>query len=114
MRNTYIHTYIHNIHTLNLSSIHTYIHTVHTYVTLLSISTCDEGSPSFLHLYSFLDKKGFALFDVADVTRIATGIAIQFDPTFVRKSSKIWTKECTGFPTPAYFNASSSSFPGLG
>eukprot|EP01036_Dinobryon_divergens_P025143 gene25143-33663_t len=66
----------------------------------------NEGSPSFLSLYNFLDKKGFALFAVSDITRISTGIAIQFDPTFVRKTSKLWSKECTGFPTPAYFNTS--------
>ena len=88
---------------------------MHTYLLIKTsnIDAYNEGSPSFLHLYTFLDKKGFALFDVADVTRIATGIAIQFDPTFVRKSSKLWSKECTGFPTPAYFNTSSSSAPGL-
>lgn len=75
-------------------------------ITEAPLMNYNEGSPSFLSLYNFLDRKGFALFAISDVTQPSRGFAIQFDPTFVRKTSKLWGTECTGYPVPSYFNSS--------
>ncbi len=62
----------------------------------------NEGAPPFLSLYNFVDKKGFALFTISDIAG-SRSVDIQFDAVFVRKTSKLWSLECTGYPTPAYF-----------
>ena len=62
----------------------------------------NEGASPFLSLYNFVDKKGFALFTISDIAG-SRSVDIQFDAVFVRKTSKLWSLECTGYPAPAYF-----------
>lgn len=62
---------------------------------LLELSTLNfnKGAPLFQEVSSFLFEKGFLLFDIADITRKETDLALmQFDAIFVNKNSEIRNK----------------------
>jgi FkbM family methyltransferase len=80
----------------------------------------NEGAPSLLEVYSFLDSAGFALYDVGEVQRflVSTEIGEQeerervtksktlgVDLVFVKKGSRLWEKSCTLFPKPLHLSA---------
>ena len=73
--------------------------TVEVITTEASIMNYNIGGATFFQLISTFEKYGFALFDVIDMMRKGPGhgFAVQVDLVFVRKTSKLWSKRCTGF-----------------
>jgi len=69
------------------------------------------GSPSFLEVYAQMDRWGFAMFDIWELHRDRHGVMLQFDVLFVRMTSKLWSKDCTNFHTPAYFELDNPDRP---
>ena len=61
-----------------------------------SIMNYNIGGASFLNLYATLDSFGFGLYDMFDMMRRREGSLVQIDLLFVRKTSQLWSKECTG------------------
>ena len=62
-----------------------------------AIMNYNVGGASFFDLHQQLETLGFALFDITDMMR-RKDIAVQADLVFVRKTSRLWRKQCTGFP----------------
>eukprot|EP01038_Epipyxis_sp_PR26KG_P007757 gene7757-10540_t len=86
------------------------LHYVDVIITEVPFMNYNEGSPSFLKLYSYLDKVGFAPYDLIDILRHPIrNVLIQCDVLWVRKSSFLWNKECTGYPPPTSFKRSRSN-----
>jgi FkbM family methyltransferase len=64
-----------------------------------SILTYNVGGVTFTDLNSFLDNAGFALYDIFDMMRTSKGnpgFLVQVDLLFVRKTSSLWSQDCTG------------------
>lgn len=67
--------------------------------TEMHVAHYNFGAPSFFRLHQELERLGFALYDVSEISRTPRDKAlIGLDALFVRKSSALWSKECTGFP----------------
>lgn len=78
--------------------------TVEVITSEVSIFNTNESGTSFYDLLAFLEGQGFALYDISDLSRRSTtssgkgaGFLLQMDVFFVKKSSKLWSKQCTGF-----------------
>lgn len=77
--------------------------TVEVIQTENAVMNYNEGSPSLLKLTALIENMGFAMFDAFDMIRVKSGILIQFDALWVRKTSPLWHMNCTGYPTPKRF-----------
>ena len=65
----------------------------------------NRGAAAFIDLFQYMDSIGFAMFDLIEFTRdYDFDVLTQFDILWVKKDSKFWDPECTGYPTPNYFN----------
>ena len=62
----------------------------------------NEGAPSFYHLYGFLRRSGFELYDIFDLANLVNNTLVQFDAIFVKSNSKLWEQSCTGYPAPKH------------
>lgn len=80
------------------------LHTAEVVAIEASIMNYNSGGASFFELHKALDEAGYALYDIIDLFRIR-GHAVQSDMVFVRKSSPLWSRECTGLPPPAGYGA---------
>ena len=67
------------------------------------IMNYNNGAPGLLELYMMLHKKGYEIFDILDLARDSSQFLLQIDIMWVKKSSKLWNKECTGYPKPIHF-----------
>jgi FkbM family methyltransferase len=65
-----------------------------------SFLSYNEGSPSFFQLYSLLYSLGFEFYGVQEIMT-SEGIPIQFDGIFVKRTSKLWSGECTRLKSSA-------------
>jgi FkbM family methyltransferase len=65
----------------------------------------NEGSSLFLELHLLMEKLGFSVFQIVDLLSLdRPQFFVQFDVIWVRKSSKLWNRECT-----KHFHSFSSS-----
>lgn len=78
----------------------TVLRDVEVIYTEVHISNYNQGSPPFVELHNFLDQQGFALYDLGKPVRTPTEHLLGLDMLFVKKSSHLWDKKCTGFPNP--------------
>lgn len=67
-----------------------------------SIMNYNVGGASYFEILTTLESRGFALYDMFDMMRQGKdhGFVVQIDMLFVRKTSKLWDKSCTGFEPP--------------
>lgn len=65
----------------------------------LGVVNYNHGSPLIFEVMVILRRFGFILYDVTDVVRWNRG-AIQIDAIFVKKNSKLFSKEIYGLPAP--------------
>lgn len=79
------------------------LQTVEVIQTENAVMNYNEGAPSLLKLTAMIENMGFALYDAFELVRVRSGILIQFDSLWVRKTSSLWYKNCTGYPTPKRF-----------
>jgi FkbM family methyltransferase len=82
---------------------------VEVLITEVPVMNYNQGSPSFLQIFNALDGMGYAFYDIVDTLRSSQfnrpdNFLLQFDVMWVRKSSLLWSKDCTTFPVPSYFN----------
>jgi hypothetical protein len=68
----------------------------------VSVLQYNKGTPSFHKLQTLLHSYGYALYDIGQVYRSSEQRLIQFDAIWVKRNSKMWSEECTGFPTPHF------------
>jgi FkbM family methyltransferase len=59
-----------------------------------SFMAYNEGAPSFFQLYSLLYSLGFEFYGIQEILD-NQGFPIQFDGIFVKRTSKLWSGECT-------------------
>jgi hypothetical protein len=73
----------------------------------------NEGSSLFLELHLLMEKLGFSIFQIVDLLVLdRPGFFVQFDIFWVRKSSRLWNKECTKhFRSPSTLTDFPSSLP---
>ena len=71
-------------------------------LTEASLMNYNANGFSFLELSTELDAAGFAMMDIYEITR-RNGALLQFDVVWARKTSKLWSKECTGYDRPQHF-----------
>lgn len=84
--------------------------TIEVIITEAAVMEYNDFGNSFIEMYVTLDKLGYAMFDVVEVLRDShNNVAIQFDVLWVRMDSPLWKHECTGYPTPRYFNLTSDN-----
>ena len=89
--------------------------------TEASIQNYNDGGADFYELHSAMNENGFGLYDVIDMFRFdpRDKHLIQIDFLWVRKSSHLWDRECTGFKdkhksaTETYHGAHSGGNPKL-
>ncbi len=75
--------------------------TVDIIKTETSVMNFNQGAPTFAEMIAFMDSIGFAFYQLLENIHDGKGVLIQLDGLFVRKTSKYWSKECTGYPAPA-------------
>jgi len=78
--------------------------TVEAVQTEAPIVNYNQGAPSFLDLYVYMESIGFAMFEILELHRDLEGIMLQFDVLWVRTTSKMWDQSCTRYPRPSYFD----------
>ena len=88
------------------------LRTVEVIQTEMHLVNYNEGAPKFLDVYSFLDSKGFALYDIGEIQKFGVKKqeemmiekVIGMDMIFVRKTSALWDEQCTLFPKPGHLD----------
>lgn len=64
-----------------------------------SVLNYNVGGATFHDIHTFLHQSGFALYDIFDMMRNNKGdpgFLVQMDLLFVRTTSNLWSKQCTG------------------
>jgi len=81
------------------------IKSVEVLLTEVDVMNYNQGSPPFLQIYLLLNSLGFGFYHIADESRDDKfHVVKQMDIIWVKKSSNLWRKECTGYPEPASFS----------
>jgi hypothetical protein len=75
------------------------LETVNILFLEVSIMQYNLGGAEFFELHSVLDALGFAIMDIIDIFRFdpQDSFALQIDIMCVKKTSFLWSKNCTGF-----------------
>lgn len=74
---------------------------IHTEVAIMNYN---QGASSFMSLHSLMELSGFAIYDTFGLARGGNGyVAIGYDLVWVKKTSPLWRRKCTGFPIPSHF-----------
>lgn len=63
------------------------------------IHNFNQGAASFRQISALLARAGFELYDMFGFNHV-NYYMIQFDAVYVKRSSSLWSKTCTGFPVP--------------
>ncbi len=85
--------------TLALTGSKETLKTVDVIATEASIQNYNIGGTDFYALHSVMNELGYAVMDIIDMNRHGQKDAflIQIDILWVKKSSRLWSKECTGY-----------------
>ena len=75
---------------------------VEVILTEASLMNYNAKGSSFLELSTELDAAGFAMMDIYEISRRGS-VLLQFDVVWARKTSKLWSKACTGYDRPQHF-----------
>lgn len=81
------------------------LRTVEMVYAEVSILQYNQGTPSFYKLQSLMHSHGFAFYDIGHVLRTNDQRVMQFDATWVKRYSTMWSEECTGFPPPPFYHS---------
>jgi FkbM family methyltransferase len=80
------------------------LQTVELIFAEISVMNYNTGAPSFFALHAHMESIGFVFYDIVEMGRVQRSLLNQFDAVWVKKSSVLWKKECTGFPVPSHFD----------
>ena len=68
----------------------------------IAIMNYNEGSPKFFDVFQFLNRIGYAVFDISEMSRDSRNMLVQIDVIWIKKESKLWDKKCTNYPRPNF------------